>query len=65
LIPVQAALLPGARHIVLDDVAHAPGARHRWYGSEDVIDAWWPSALETWQDALEARAEAAATDPTI
>jgi len=65
LIPVQAALLPGARHIVLDDVAHAPGARHRWYGSEDVIDAWWPAGLEAWQDALGARAAGAMADPPI
>ena len=55
-IPVEAALLPGARHIVLDDVAHAPGARHRWYGSQDVIDLWWPAAIETWREALAARA---------
>ena len=65
LIPVEAALLPGAHHIVLDDVAHAPGARHRWYGSQDVIDAWWPAALETWQGALAARADVAAVDPAI
>jgi hypothetical protein len=65
LIPVEAALLPGARHIVLDDVAHAPGARHRWYGSQDVIDEWWPAALATWQDALIARAAAADADPAI
>lgn len=67
VIPVPAALLSGARHLVLDDVAHAPGARHRWYGSEDVIDAWWPTAIETWQDALVARAGRVAagssTDP--
>jgi len=64
-IPVEAALLPGARHLVLDDVAHAPGARHRWYGSEDVIDSWWPAAIETWQDALRARAATPPPDPTI
>ena len=64
-IPVEAALLPGARHLVLDDVAHAPGARHRWYGSDDVIDSWWPAAIETWQAALRARAETPPPDPTI
>jgi pimeloyl-ACP methyl ester carboxylesterase len=64
-IPVDAALLPGARHLVLDGVAHAPGARHRWYGSDDVIDSWWPTALEAWQDALEARVRLAPDDPTI
>ena len=65
LIPVEAALLPGARQLVLDDAAHAPGAGHPWYGSDDVIDEWWQSALETWQDALAARAEAATVDPAI
>lgn len=73
LIPVEAALLPGAHHIVLDDAAHAPGAGHLWYGSEDVIDEWWPAALETWHDALAARAaaravaapETTAADPAI
>lgn len=65
VIPVAAALLPGARHIVLDGVAHAPGARHRWYGSQDVIDEWWPAAVETWREALAARAAATAADPTI
>lgn len=56
LIPLEAALLPGTRQIVLDDAAHAPGAGHRWYGSEEVIDAWWPAALEVWRAALAARA---------
>jgi len=64
-IPVEAALLAGARHIVLDDVAHAPGARHRWYGSQDVIDEWWPAAIETWEAALAAREEATGAGPTI
>lgn len=62
-IPVEAALLPGARQLVLDDVAHAPGARHRWYGSQEVIDLWWPTAIETWQDALIARLPATRSDP--
>ena len=62
LIPVEAALLPGARQLVLDDAAHAPGAGHPWYGSQDIIDEWWPTALETWQDALAARAELTTVD---
>jgi pimeloyl-ACP methyl ester carboxylesterase len=59
LIPLEAALLPGARSIVLDDAAHAPGAGHPWYGSETMLDRWWPTALETWRTALEARADGA------
>ena len=65
LIPVEAALLPGACHIVLEDAAHAPGVGHPWYGSQGVIDEWWPAALETWQGALAARAEASTVDPAI
>jgi alpha-beta hydrolase superfamily lysophospholipase len=72
LVPVASALLPGARHLVLDDTVHGPGVRHPWYGHRDRLDAWWPLALELWRDALRARqarrvailaaAEAAAAD---
>jgi len=60
LVPVASALLPGARHLVLDDAAHGPGAGVPWYGREPQLDAWWPAALETWRDALRARQETAA-----
>ncbi len=55
LVPVAAALLPGARHLVLDDAVHGPGVRDPWYGQDDQLDAWWPVALETWREALRAR----------
>jgi hypothetical protein len=55
LVPVASALLPGARHLVLDDAVHGPGARFRWYGQGEQLDAWWPVALEVWRDALRAR----------
>jgi hypothetical protein len=55
LVPVSSALLPGARHIVLDDAVHGAGVRSPWYGSEAQLDAWWPVALDTWRDALRAR----------
>ena len=54
LVPVASALLPGARHLVLDDAVHGPGTT-RWYGREEQLDAWWPIALEVWRDALRAR----------
>jgi hypothetical protein len=54
LVPVTSALLPGARHLVLDDAVHGPGTT-RWYGREEQLDAWWPVALEVWRDALRAR----------
>jgi hypothetical protein len=55
LVPVASALLPGARHLVLDDAVHGPGERFPWYGRSDHLDAWWPLALEVWRDALRAR----------
>lgn len=55
LVPVASALLPGARHLVLDDAVHGPGVRSPWYGGDDQLDAWWPVALEAWRDALRAR----------
>ncbi len=57
LVPVASALLPGARHLVLEDASHGPGAGVPWYGREPQLDAWWPAALETWRDALRARRE--------
>jgi hypothetical protein len=55
LVPAASALLPGARHLVLDDAIHGPGLRSPWYGQDDQLDAWWPVALEGWRDALGAR----------
>ncbi len=57
LVPVASALLPGARHLVLDDAVHGPGVRDPWYGQAPQLDAWWPAALETWRAALLARRE--------
>ncbi len=55
LVPVDAALLPGARQLVLDEAVHGPGVRAPWYGQGGQIDTWWPVALEVWRDALRAR----------
>ncbi len=56
LVPVAAALLPGATHLVLDDAAHGQGLGRGWYGSARFLDRWWPLAMETWEGALRARA---------
>ena len=54
IVPVTAAHLEGARQITLDGIQHGViGAP--WFGDEDVIDRWWPAALEEWQRALHAR----------
>jgi hypothetical protein len=55
LVPVASALLPGARHLVLDDAIHGPGVHAPWYGQEGQLDEWWPVALDVWRDALRAR----------
>jgi hypothetical protein len=55
LVPTEAALLDGARQVVLDDAIHAPGGSSRWYGADSQLDRWWPIALETWRTALTAR----------
>ena len=55
LIPLAAALLPGATSLVFDDAAHGQGYGRDWYGSPRFMDQWWPRALETWQGALRAR----------
>lgn len=50
ITPVESALLPGARHIILDDVYHTPlGASEEggraWYGSERVARLWLDDVL--------------------
>jgi hypothetical protein len=56
LAPVAATHLPGARHVLLDNSIHGPGAGAPWYGSDDALDVWWPIALEAWRGALAYRA---------
>jgi hypothetical protein len=56
LIPLASALIPGAPSLVLDDAAHGQGMGRDWYGSERFLERWWPLAVDTWVDALRARA---------
>ena len=49
--------LDGAQHLSLPDVLHGT-VGGPWYGDAEVIDRWWPSALETWQQALATRSAA-------
>src|SRR5918992_5356140 len=48
-VPVESALLPGAEHLVLDDLYHdrlRGGLRGRWYGSDrETVGRWWPEEL--------------------
>jgi pimeloyl-ACP methyl ester carboxylesterase len=46
VVPVEAALLPGAEHAVLDGVFHGPRHGPRWYGSDEAtVGHWWPEDL--------------------
>jgi pimeloyl-ACP methyl ester carboxylesterase len=47
-VPVQSALLPGAKSLVLDDVCGRSygGLEGRWYGSDrETVERWWPEEL--------------------
>jgi hypothetical protein len=65
LIPEAAFHLDGARRLTLEGVIHGQSLGARWYGSEEIVDEWWPVAVETWRSALHARAVAStpATQP--
>lgn len=41
IVPVEAALLNGAHHIVLDGVSHYTVLGEPWYGSQEAILQWW------------------------
>ena len=56
MVPVPAALLDGARNIVLDDVVHGQAAGHPWYGTDLGLDGWWDEGLSAWRTALRVRA---------
>lgn len=53
VVPLDCAVLEGAETLIFDDVDH--GTLGRWYGSPDVLDRWWPLALDVWRRALDAR----------
>lgn len=41
IVPVRAALLPGARHTVLEDVSHFSVFGKPWYGSNEAVLQWY------------------------
>ena len=56
IVPHSAVHLEGAEQLTFDDVRHGHiGAN--WYGSDEVVDRWWPRAIELWRGALAARVE--------
>jgi len=45
IVPTDCALLPGARHLILDGVTHYKICGSPWYGeTEEAIASWWPKA---------------------
>ncbi len=54
-VPVEAALLPGAEHVVLDGVYHNKHLGH-WYGSDrETVEWWWPGDLRIGHSVVEER----------
>ena len=54
IVPAASVHLEGAEQITYDDVRHGMiGAP--WYGDGEILDRWWPRAVELWRDALEVR----------
>ena len=47
LVPLLSARLEGARNLVLEGAAHAPVGGRQWYGSPDLVRAWWEGAFGT------------------
>jgi pimeloyl-ACP methyl ester carboxylesterase len=58
-VPVESALLPGAKPLVLDDLYHGRfygGLRGRWYGSDrETVERWWPEELRLKECLVEKR----------
>jgi hypothetical protein len=54
IVSVTAAHLDGARQITFEDVRHGH-VGGPWYGDGEMIDRWWPVAVELWRSALAAR----------
>ena len=50
IVSLSLAHLPGARQVTLHDTFHGVMGGP-WYGDAEVIDEWWPIAVEAWTDA--------------
>lgn len=62
IVPVAAVHLDGAEQISFDDVRHGM-IGGPWYGDDEIIDRWWPTATRLWHEALQARREASKGTP--
>jgi hypothetical protein len=59
IVPAEVAHLDGAERLTLDGVVHG-FIGDNWYGADEIVDRWWPRAVELWQQALAERERAAA-----
>lgn len=62
IVQLESSQLRGAEHITFHDVRHGH-IGGPWYGDEEVIDRWWPRAVEAWRGALAAREAKAVRGP--
>lgn len=54
IVPLSVVHLDGAEQLTLSDARHGHiGAN--WYGSDAIVDRWWPRAVELWHAALAER----------
>ena len=65
LVPVEATILAGADHVVLDGSVHGQGGGGPWYGTDPAMDVWWPAALRAWREALICRATQKPSDTPV
>lgn len=54
IVPLSVAHLNGAAQLTFDDVLHGY-IGSPWYGDDEVVDRWWPVALDLWREALRSR----------
>lgn len=55
VVPVEAALLPGSEHLVLDALHHSRRLG-KWYGSDrEAVEKWWPTSLRARDELVEER----------
>jgi hypothetical protein len=54
IVQLEASQLAGAEHTTFHDVRHGH-IGGPWYGDDEIIERWWPRAVEAWRGALAAR----------
>jgi hypothetical protein len=54
IVPSAAVHLPGAEQLTFEDARHGQ-IGSGWYGADEMIDRWWPTAIRLWEQALAAR----------